>query len=98
MPLLVPVVLALVVALGACLMWVHTRYLAQRTLGAPAALVVVVLAAAGVWAIVASEQVGDAGTAVLGWSLLAASAACLVGGWFALHAFAPPRREAPRRR
>ncbi|WAC67340.1 hypothetical protein OVA14_06300 [Agrococcus sp. SL85] len=98
MPLLVPLALALLVVLGAAFMWVHVRYLAQRDFGAPSALAVSVLAAAGMWAIVASEQVDDPGSAALGWSLLAVAALGLAGGWLALLRWAPARRDAPRRR
>ncbi|MCR8671886.1 hypothetical protein, partial [Agrococcus sp. HG114] len=55
MPLLVPLVLALLIAAGASMLWVWARYVAHRRHGGTAALGVVALAAAGVWLLVASD-------------------------------------------
>lgn len=97
MPLLVPLAIALVVALGASLMWAWARYLAHRAYATPVALVVGALAAAGVWLLVASDGPQAQVPAAAGWAVLAASAVALVGGWVALATVAPATTERPRR-
>ncbi len=96
MPLLVPLAIALVVVLAASLMWTWARYIAHRAYATPAALVVGMLAAAGVWLLVASEAPEAPASATAGWVVLGASAVALVGGWVALATVAPA--ATPRRR
>ncbi|MGC5076757.1 hypothetical protein [Agrococcus sp. DT81.2] len=97
MPLLVPLAIALVVALGASLMWTWARYLAHRAYATPVALLVGVLAAVGVWLLVASDGTDAQVPAAAGWAVLAASAVALVGGWVALGTVAPAATARRRR-
>lgn len=97
MPLLVPVAIALVIALTASLMWVWARYLAHRAYATPVALVVGALAAVGIALLVASDGPDAQIPAAAGWAVLAASAAALVGGWVALATVAPAAARRPRR-
>ena len=97
MPLLVPLAIALVVALGASLMWTWARYLAHRAYATPVALLVGGLAALGVWLLVASDGPAAQIPAAAGWSVLAASAVALVGGWVGLATVAPSATARRRR-
>lgn len=97
MPLLVPLVIALVVALGASLMWTWARYLAHRAYATPVALLVGALAAVGVVLLIASDGPDAPIPAAAGWSVLAASAVALVGGWVALATVAPAASSHRRR-
>lgn len=97
MPLLVPLAIALVVAVAASLMWAWARYLAHRAYATPVALLVGVLAAVGVWLLVASDGPGSQVPVAAGWAVLAASAVALLCGWIALATVAPAATERPRR-
>lgn len=97
MPLLVPVAIALVIALTASLMWVWARYLAHRAYATPVALAVGALAAVGIALLVASDGPDAQIPAAAGWAVLAASALALVGGWVALATVAPAATQRPRR-
>ncbi|GEK79382.1 hypothetical protein [Agrococcus baldri] len=92
MPLLVPLLLALVVVLAATMLWVWAGSIAHVRHGLPVALAVAVLAAAGLWLLVASETT-DAVQAWAGWALLAASAVALLAGWVALARWGQPSRR-----
>ena len=69
-----------------------TRSIAHVRHGLPVALAVAVLAAAGLWLLLASETT-DAVQAWVGWVLLAASAVALVGGWIGLAKWGVPARR-----
>lgn len=97
MPLLVPLAIALVVALGASLMWTWACYLAHRAYATPVALLVGALAAAGIVLLIASDGPDARIPAAAGWSVLAASAVALVAGWIALATVAPPATARRRR-
>lgn len=97
MPLLVPLAIALVIALTASLMWTWARYLAHRAYATPVALLVAVLAATGVALLVASDGPDAQIPAAAGWAVLAGSAVALVGGWLALATIAPAASQRPRR-
>ncbi len=97
MPLLVPLAIALVIALTASLMWTWARYLAHRAHATPVALGVGALAATGVALLVASDGPDAQIPAAAGWAVLAASAVALVGGWVALATVAPAAAPRPRR-
>ncbi|WP_306231809.1 hypothetical protein [Agrococcus beijingensis] len=84
MPLLFPLVLALVIAAGACLLWIWARSIARRPYGGPVASLVVVIAAVGVWLLIASDGADASVPAAAGWAALGGSALVLVGGWIAL--------------
>ncbi len=90
MPLLVPLLIALVVVLAATMLWVWSGSIARVRHGLPVALGVAALAAGGVWLLVASETT-DGVAAWAGWAMLAASALALVAGWVALARWGSPR-------
>ena len=92
MPLLVPLVIALVVVLAATMLWVWAGSIAHVRHGAAVAAVVALLAAAGLWLLLASETT-DAVQAWVGWVLLAISAVALAAGWAALARWGQPRRR-----
>jgi hypothetical protein len=96
-PLVLPLAIALVVALGASLMWTWARYLAHRAYATPVAVLVGALAAVGVWLLVASDGPDARIPAAAGWAVLAASAVALVGGWVALATVAPAATARRRR-
>lgn len=93
MPLLVPLVAALLVAAGAAMLWVWAGSIAHRAHGGTVALVVVALAAAGVWLLVASDGADASVPAAAGWVALGASATLLVAGWIGIARWAPERRR-----
>jgi hypothetical protein len=90
-PLLVPLVLALLIAAGACLLWIWARSIAHRAHGGPVASLVVVIAAVGLWLLIASDGADASVPAAAGWSVLGASAVALAAGWVALARWAPRR-------
>lgn len=92
MPLLVPLVLALVVVLAATMLWVWAGSIAHVKHGLAVAMSIAVLAAAGLWLLVASETT-DAVPVAVGWALLAASGLALVAGWIALARWGVPQRR-----
>jgi hypothetical protein len=83
-PLLVPLVLALLIAAGASLMWVWARYVAHRRHGTPLALLVAGLAAGGVWLLVAAQGADASVPEAAGWLALGGSAVALAAAWLAL--------------
>lgn len=93
MPLLVPLVLALLIAAGACLLWIWARSIAHRPYGGPIASLVVVIAAAGLWLLIASDGADASVPAAAGWSVLGASALALVAGWVVLAKLRGPGRR-----
>lgn len=92
MPLLVPLLLALVVVLAATMLWVWAGSIAHVRHGLTVGLTVAVLAAAGLWLLVASETT-DAVQAWVGWALLATSAVALVAGWIGLARWGVPQHR-----
>jgi hypothetical protein len=92
-PLLVPLVAALLIAAGAAMLWVWAASIAHRAHGGTVALVVVMIAAAGVWLLVASDGADASVPAAAGWIALGASAALLVTGWIGIARWAPERRR-----
>ena len=88
MPLLVPLVIALVVVLAATMLWVWAGSIAHVRHGAAVAAVVALLAASGI-----TVMVADASAEWAGWALLAASAVALAAGWAALARWGQPRRR-----
>lgn len=93
MPLLVPLVAALLIAAGAAMLWVWAGSIAHRAHGGTVALVVVALAAAGVWLLVASDGADASVPVAAGWVALGASATLLVAGWIGIARWAPERRR-----
>ncbi|MCH1882113.1 hypothetical protein [Agrococcus sp. ARC_14] len=89
MPLLVPLLVALVVVLAATMLWVWAGSIAHVRHGLPVAGAVAVLAAAGLWLLVASET-ADGVPAWAGWVALTASAVALVVGWIGLARWGVP--------
>jgi hypothetical protein len=87
-PLLVPLTIALVVALAATMLWVWAGSIARVRHGTAVAIAVALLAAAGIGLLVLSET-ADAVPAWPGWVLLIASAVALPAGWVALARWAP---------
>ncbi|SDR89982.1 hypothetical protein [Agrococcus carbonis] len=92
MPLLVPLTVALVVALAATMLWVWAGSIARVRHGMAVAIAVALLAAAGLGLIVLAETT-DAVPAWPGWALLIASALALPAGWVALARWAPNQRR-----
>ena len=84
MPLLLPLVLALLIAAGASLMWVWARYIGHRPHGTPLALLVVALAATGIWLLVAAQGPDASVPEAAGWVALGGSAVALAAAWLAL--------------
>lgn len=92
MPLLVPLLAALAVVLGATMLWVWAGSIAGVRHGSTVALVTGALALAGLGLLIGSEST-DAVPAWTGWALLVVGALALVGGWIALARWGQPRRR-----
>lgn len=92
MPLLVPLLAALAVVLGATMLWVWAGSVAGVRHGSTVALLTGALALAGLGVLIGSEST-DAVPAWTGWALLVVGALALVGGWIALARWGQPRRR-----
>lgn len=87
-PLLVPLLLALLVVLAATMLWVWAGSIAHLRHGALVASAIALLAAAGIVLLVT-----DASLEWAGWSLLAISVVALVIGWVGLARWGRPARR-----
>lgn len=87
-PLLLPVIIALLVVLAATMLWVWANSIAHLRHGAVVASVIALLAAAAILLLVT-----DASLEWAGWSLLALSAVALVAGWIGLARWGRPTRR-----
>lgn len=87
-PLLLPLVIALLVVLAATMLWVWAGSIAHLRHGATVASASALLAAAAI-----AVLVTDASLEWAGWSLLAASVVALVLGWIGLARWGTPARR-----
>lgn len=87
-PLLVPVIIALLVVLAATMLWVWAGSIAHLRDGALVASAIALLATAAVVLLVT-----DASLEWAGWSLLALSVVALVSGWVGLARWGRPARR-----
>ncbi|WP_347755923.1 hypothetical protein [Agrococcus sp. ProA11] len=88
MPLLLPLILALLVVLAATMLWVWAGSIAHLRDGGLVALAIALLAAVGMVLLVTDPSLEWAG-----WSLLALSVVALVTGWIGLARWGRPARR-----
>ncbi|WP_405219590.1 hypothetical protein [Agrococcus sp. Ld7] len=88
MPLILPLVIALLVVLAATMLWVWAGSIAHLRDGALVASAIVLLAAASIVLLVTDPTLEWAG-----WTLLALSVAAVVIGWVGLARWGRPARR-----